>query len=755
MASPTSCPEPGLLKQLLDESLPRDQQAPLKQHLETCADCQKTLEGLVAGKESWAELADQLGRGRPDAGQAAARDAGSPTAPTAEEEPSLDFLSPAEKPGSLGRLGHYDILEVIGKGGMGIVLRAFDGELHRVVAIKVMAAQLATSGTARQRFRREAQAAAAVSHDHVVTIHAVAEANGSPYLVMQFISGLSLQERIDRGGPLQLAETVRIGMQTAAGLAAAHAQGLVHRDIKPANILLENGIERVKITDFGLARAAADASLTQSGVVAGTPQYMSPEQAEGKAIDHRSDLFSLGSVLYAMCTGRAPFRASGSMAVLKRVCEGAPRPIRETNPDIPDWLVALIDKLHAKDPAARYQSAAEVAALLNQHLAHLQHPSLATLPAERAQVKSTKPIPRRRVVAGALVFCLVAGFAWMEAASVTGLRSALIDMFQSSGTDASATNQEQKPDSGSATALVDFPVGEVRKHFWPDRRAYFADFSPDGKYYVATGERWGPSTVRVWELASGKLVMEVTGYHHARFTHDSKRLIVLGLDTQLHVWDLATHKEIARFGEYPDWSHLSLSPDDKHLLSCNDGAVRLWDFAEGKETAQLESDNKMLGLCFCPDGKRFFTFDKDGIVIRLWDLAQRKEIRHWQQPESQWGPVAFLPGGQRFITVGTETVFFWDMAADKETQALRLVGKRGGAAISPDRSRLLYTVAHDPMARLIELPHGKEIATFPMIQISSKFVGIAFSPDGRFAVVADWDMVYLWRLPDPPVAGKK
>src|SRR5262249_8747833 len=227
-------------------------------------------------------------------------------------EGGLGFLTPSDKPGVLGCLGHDDIFEVIGKGGMGVVLRAFDEKLHRVVAVKVMASQLATNGAARKRFTREAQAAAAVSHDHIVTIHAVEEAAGHPYLVMQYVSGMSLQERLDRTGPLQLAEIVRIGMQTAAGLAAAHAQGLVARDIKPANILLENGIERVRITDFGLARAAADAHLTQSGVVAGTPQFMSPEQARGEAVDRRTDLFSLGSVLYAMCTGRAPFRASGS-----------------------------------------------------------------------------------------------------------------------------------------------------------------------------------------------------------------------------------------------------------------------------------------------------------------------------------------------------------------------------------------------------------------------------------------------------------
>src|SRR5205823_10861112 len=182
-----------------------------------------------------------------------------------------------------------------------VVVRAYDDKLHRVVAIKVLASPLATSSVARQRFVREARAAAAVTHDHVIDIHAVEDAGPVPYLVMQFIDGPTLQQKLDRTGQLSLKEILRIGMQTAEGLAAAHRQGLVHRDVKPANILLENGVERVKITDFGLARAGDDASLTQSGVVAGTPAYMSPEQVDGKHVDPRSDLFSLGSVLYALC----------------------------------------------------------------------------------------------------------------------------------------------------------------------------------------------------------------------------------------------------------------------------------------------------------------------------------------------------------------------------------------------------------------------------------------------------------------------
>ncbi len=364
---------------------------------------------------------------------------------SADAADSLPFLAPSDKPGALGRLGHYEVLDVIGRGGMGVVLRAFDERLHRVVAIKVMAAQLATSATARQRFTREARAAAAVTHDNVVTIHAVEETDGLPYLVMQYVDGASLQERLDRSGPLQLHEVLRIGAQTAAGLAAAHQQGLVHRDIKPANILLENGVERVKLTDFGLARAAADASLTQSGAVAGTPQYMSPEQARGQAVDQRTDLFSLGSVLYALCTGRAPFRAGNGMAVLKRVCEEAPTPIREANPEIPDWLAAIVDRLHAKDPAERFQSAAEVAEMLGQHLAHVQHPSVAPQPAPlpppapgRAAAGGVSRAGGRwrrwAAVAALLVLCAVGALGASDAAGVTNFRATVVRLLTGDGT---------------------------------------------------------------------------------------------------------------------------------------------------------------------------------------------------------------------------------------------------------------------------------------------------------------------------------
>jgi len=352
---------------------------------------------------------------------------------------NLDFLEAPTRPDTLGRLGHYEILSIVGRGGFGIVLRAFDEKLHRVVAIKVLSAALAASATARRRFAREAQAAAAVSHDNIVRIYAVEEAAPIPYLVMEFVEGISLDDKLKQEGPLDLKESLRIGLQIADGLSAAHKQGLVHRDVKPANILLENGIQRVKITDFGLARAVDDVSLTQSGVIAGTPLFMSPEQARGEPVDARSDLFSLGSVLYALCAGQPPFRGSTTLTVIKRVCEESPRPIRELNPDVPQWLVQTIDRLLAKRPAERFQSAAEVTERLGQRLALLQQPAIAVqgdkLSPDAGAASKTAARGRRWLpIAAAALLLLIACLGLSEATGVTQLSATVIRIFTPEGT---------------------------------------------------------------------------------------------------------------------------------------------------------------------------------------------------------------------------------------------------------------------------------------------------------------------------------
>jgi serine/threonine protein kinase len=362
--------------------------------------------------------------------------------------PDLSFLTSSSEPGSLGRLDHYEILEVVGRGGMGIVLQARDTKLERIVAIKALATPLAASGSARQRFAREARAAAAVRDEHVVAIYAVHDDAPAPYLVMEYIDGQNLDTLLRRGEALEVKEILRISLQVASGLAAAHQQGLIHRDVKPANILLENGVQCVKLTDFGLARAVDDASLTQSGLIAGTPMYMAPEQAACEPIDARADLFSLGSVLYEMCSGRPAFRAPTTVAVIRRVCDETARPIREVNPDIPEPLCQLIDRLHAKKPDDRPSSAQEVADRLAELLADISVGHVSNVPCKKTGMLKTCPTnvsdvpadrarwkraPRWLWAAAALVL-LSSGLGLSEATGMTDLRGTVIRLISPDGT---------------------------------------------------------------------------------------------------------------------------------------------------------------------------------------------------------------------------------------------------------------------------------------------------------------------------------
>ncbi|MGH7127986.1 MAG: serine/threonine-protein kinase, partial [Planctomycetaceae bacterium] len=324
----------------------------------------------------------------------------------------LTFLLPPVRDESLGRIGEYDVMRVEGCGGMGLVLKAFDQSLNRVVAIKVPVPQLASSQRFRERFLREARAVAAISHPNVVTVHAVGEQRGLPYLVMEYISGRGLRERIVNGAPMPLIDMLRIAMQVAEGLDAAHRRGVIHRDIKPSNIMLENGVERAKITDFGLARAAMDQSdLTSLGRMVGTPAWMSPEQVSGGPVDERSDLFALGCVMYAMATGHSPFTGRHTIDIIHKVIDLSPPPLSTAAADVPPQVSDLVARLLAKDPPDRYPSTAEVAAELGQILIAFQESRVSALPVA-SPLRGTRPAPparlaQRVVVAVAAVVLLV------------------------------------------------------------------------------------------------------------------------------------------------------------------------------------------------------------------------------------------------------------------------------------------------------------------------------------------------------------
>jgi len=384
MASSRPCNDVVRLRDHLEGRLRRDEEADMIAHLDECEDCPATLDRL-ADDTQILEVARRSGLQAADADETLNR-------LLADLQGSFDELAGARRAVEqleevrellrLGRLDHYRLLGVAGRGGSGVAIKAVDEKLDRLVCLKLLAGVAMASPTARERFFREARAAAAVHNEHVVQIYAVEDRGSRPYLAMEFVAGRSLQEEIDRRGPLPIDEVVDIGSQIAVGLAAAHARGLVHRDVKPGNILLEAETNRAKLADFGMARTLDDSRLTAEGCIAGTPEYMAPEQVLGDAVDHRADLFSLGSVLSAMCIGRSPFAGGGTLAVLRRIVDEPPQRVERLRPDMPYGLARLIAELHAKAPADRPESAATVLARLAECIA--ERPARHLLPRRSA-----------------------------------------------------------------------------------------------------------------------------------------------------------------------------------------------------------------------------------------------------------------------------------------------------------------------------------------------------------------------------------
>ena len=694
---PPPCPSAEHLRQHLAGTLAVAEQAEVITHLDTCSACQQALEKLAAD-DSLLAAARQAGATSPPvpALQQVLQGLGEREAATAAEDMPLHFLRPSEQPGHLGRLGHYEVLDLVGRGGMGVVFRASDEKLQRVVAIKVLAPHLAGSALARQRFLREARAAAAVSHDHVVTIHAVEE-QGAPYLVMQYVAGVSLQERLRQRGPLAIKEVLRIGMQAARGLAAAHAQGLVHRDVKPANILLENGVERVKITDFGLARAGEDVPLTQTGTVAGTPAYMSPEQANGEIVDARSDLFSLGTVLYEMCAGVPPFRGGSAPAVLRAVADTVPRPLRQLNPEVPAPLAAVIEKLHAKDPAKRYHTAEEVADILAKLLAETQQAS-GVLPARAGT---------RRRLAGTLAAVVAVALAVV---AFLLLRTGTGNTPPTDGTDVSSGGNRD-PRAG-ATNPNTRPAPE-------GKRFVLRTSGPAGEVRCFRGHRAGITSVAVSRTGQA---------------------VSVDLEGKMHLWDLAGGVEAAPARALGNTVAVVLSPDGRLLLGGTGGlvgdgrpqtpanfALRLWDRETGRELGRLEGHTaQCVAVAFSPDGKQALSGGGDS-TVRLWDVARRTQVHCFRGHSDAVTSVAFAPDGKRALSGGIDrTLRLWDLDSRSPIRTFE-PGHREpvfSVALSPDGKRAL-SGSTDGTMRLWEVSSGRQLRCF---EHPSGVVSVAFSP---------------------------
>ncbi|MDB5307420.1 MAG: prkC 34 [Gemmataceae bacterium] len=282
-----------------------------------------------------------------------------PDAPE-KPDPGLADQPPADLTGRV--LGEFQILRRLGAGGMGQVYLARQLSLKRQVALKLLLNDLANNPTAMKRFQAEAEAVARLNHPNIVQVYGAGESGGLRYMALEYVDGRNLREHLARKGPPDLPIALSIMRQVATALQKAHEQGLVHRDIKPENILVTRKVE-VKVTDFGLSRffAGAEAvNLTQSGVTLGTPLYLSPEQAQGRTVDHRSDIYSFGVTCYHLLSGEPPFRGSTAVEVALKHLTDQPRPLAALRPDLPPDLSGMVHKMMAKDPNDRYQSAREM-----------------------------------------------------------------------------------------------------------------------------------------------------------------------------------------------------------------------------------------------------------------------------------------------------------------------------------------------------------------------------------------------------------
>jgi serine/threonine protein kinase len=276
------------------------------------------------------------------------------------------------------RLESYEIVSCLGRGGMGEVYKARDSRLNRFVALKVLPDTAALDPERRERFEREARAIAALNHPHIVTIHSIESVEGVPLLTMELAEGRPLSEVIPNGG-LALAEVLKIAIAVADAVAAAHQKGITHRDLKPGNVMVgerEHG-GRIKVLDFGLAKLAEESRAgsdvtpmpavpaTGEGQILGTAAYMSPEQPEGRPLDARSDLFSIGIILYEMATGQRPFSGDTSISIISSIVKDTPTPITDLNPSLPRDLARIVRHALAKDPERRYQTAKDLRRTLN------------------------------------------------------------------------------------------------------------------------------------------------------------------------------------------------------------------------------------------------------------------------------------------------------------------------------------------------------------------------------------------------------
>jgi WD40 repeat protein/serine/threonine protein kinase len=721
------------------------------------------------------------------------------------------------------RIGHYNVERKIGSGGMGDVYLAVDGKLGRRVAIKILPEEFTLDEDRLDRFQLEARAASALSHPNILTIHEIGEWEGTHYIATEYVEGETLRHRLTRE-PLSVAETIEFGVQLVSAIAAAHEAGICHRDIKPENIMVRrDGI--VKVVDFGLAKLngspfRADSSSTaddptvkivrtEPGVIMGTVQYMSPEQTRGLPTDERSDIWSLGCVLYEMLAGHAPFTGDSSADLIAEIVKTHPIPLASVNDEVPERLDEIVAKALEKNPDERYQSAKDLLIDLKRLKRRFDvdtelersNPRITNTASDEVVISgpniiSTKKGPKdltevnsaeylywgmkahRWTAIGITLFVigLVGGTAMLVRYywRATDPNEARLEYFNKVKLAAQALDASNFEYAHGLLEEMVPAVGEpdLRDFEWGYLSALYAErtatppmiipresmvdsvaFSSDGKMFASAE---GSGTVKLYDAASGNEIRSFVGHTqlvtHVEFTPDHNSLLTNSFDGTTRLWDLETAAQLVKISAEGGIGWPTVY-DGLTISGTADGSIRLWDSSTGQYRSEF--------LKLTPgDNAIQFSGDRRLLAIRHRDFS----ISVYQLPGIRL--LSSIPAGPSAITAFTFTPFGVMLATAHADGSLKMrravdgseVWSAGGHAeeireiVFTRDGRLIATGGSDDSVKLWNAEKGFEIATLKGHR--GDVQALAFSPDGLKLLSggAD-DSIRLWNVPQTPSRG--